>query len=689
MEYWVPNSQMIAGRVQIKNSRLSARQLGFEWGAMLSTTSGNRMAPQEIEAVTVLSGDSEGIAPILFMTGGPKFSSGPFPALAMDLDLPAGGERQFTWVLSAFDTHEESFEAARKLVAGQWEKEIARLEVLNAGLIEIETGEPNWDTAFALAQNCVYGLLVGPTDQLPHLSFVTSRQPDHGFSPNGDGSDHAHGWSGQNPLDTNFLVDLILPSFPKLAHELLDNFLSIQKPIGTIDWKPGLAGQRSGVMTTPILSNLAWKIYQVSEDQNYLRSIFPNLLKAMQAWFDQDQDRDGDGIPEWTHLMQSGLDEHPTFSQWQEWSQGADITQSESPALCAFLYNEIQILLEMARLLEYTGPVPSLQSLADNLASAVDASWDEATSMYQVWDRETHHSPSQELLAKHYGEGEIILQRKFDKPVRIVVSITGIDTTPRHINLFIHGSGASGQNWVERISDDQFPWRMRKSSVTSKRAYAELEYIEIRNVGHNDLTRVEVVDFTQQDYSLFMPLFAKMTAQERADKIIQDNLLNPDRFLRPFGVPLCPAQTTDPGHSPLESTSALWTSLICKGLLNYGYRAEAAELVTRVMMAVTNNLVSHKSFANSYNVETGSGVGERNALQGLAPLATFLETLGVRLISPSKVALEGTNPFPWPVTIKFRGLKIFRETNKTRVTFPGGQTAVVKSPDPQIVELDK
>nr|MBC8496696.1 hypothetical protein [Chloroflexota bacterium] len=140
---------------------------------------------------------------------------------------------------------------------------------------------------------------------------------------------------------------------------------------------------------------------------------------------------------------------------------------------------------------------------------------------------------------------------------------------------------------------------------------------------------------------------------------------------------------------PCANTSILWSSLLGKGLVNYGYRRETAELVNRLMTAIISNLKKHHAFAQSYNVETGAGVGERNALQGLAPLSLFLETLGVRLIFPSKVALEGHNPFPWPVTIKYRGLTILREDKKTRVTFPGGQTAVVENPDPHIVELDK
>ena len=129
--------------------------------------------------------------------------------------------------------------------------------------------------------------------------------------------------------------------------------------------------------------------------------------------------------------------------------------------------------------------------------------------------------------------------------------------------------------------------------------------------------------------------------------------------------------------------------MIGEGLLKYGYREDAADLVTRLMNAVISNLKTHSSFFNYYHQDSGVGMGERNSLGGLAPLGLFLETLGVRVISANKVYLIGKNPFPWPVTVRYRGLIINRETQRTKITFPGGQTAVVKSEEPRLVTLEE
>ena len=690
LEYWVPESHAVAGRVKIKNSRLAERHLRFEWTALLSPIGeGERMAPKEIEAVTVLAGQTGGLAPLVFMTGGAQASPGPFPALAIELELLAGSERSFTWTAAALEDHQASFEKAREIAARPWDEEITRLEIQNEGLIDVETGNPSWDAAFALAQKNAFGLLVGPTEALPQRSFVLSRNPDQGYSARGDGSDYTHTWCGQPALEANFLVDFLLPSNPELAKGLLENFLTTQQANGFVDWKPGLGGQRSGLMATPILAHIAWKIYQINEDKGFLEQIYPKLLSAVQHWFTEEQDRDGDGLPEWARLMQAGLDNHPTFSQWESWSQGAEISQSESPALCALLFNEIETLLKMARILERTEPKPALQALADNLRSALDAAWDEQTSMYPYWDRASHFSPAGKVLGYRQGPGEIYLQHAFEQPARLVLSIRGAKESPRQATVFLHGANKAGKDRIERIDETQFQWRMQKSYVTSQWVYTSLEYVEIQNIKPDDYVQVEVIDFACQDYSLFLPLWAQIPSQERGDALIRNALLNPERFWQRYGIPLCPPPDEAQEESPCPLASILWACLIGKGMIDYGYRQEAGELVTRMMEAITPQLSKHQAFARSYHTETGRGSGERNALQGLAPLPLFLNALGVKVISATKIALEGENPFDQTVTIRYRGTEIIREKTKTKVIFPDGQKMIVKGSKPYLVELDR
>jgi hypothetical protein len=65
----------------------------------------------------------------------------------------------------------------------------------------------------------------------------------------------------------------------------------------------------------------------------------------------------------------------------------------------------------------------------------------------------------------------------------------------------------------------------------------------------------------------------------------------------------------------------------------------------------------------------------------------FLQVLGVQILSPRRVRLEGENPFPWEVTICFRGLKVVRGLRKTEVTFANGRSVTVTDTSPCIVEM--
>jgi hypothetical protein len=690
-EYWVPESKGVAGRLQITNKGDRARQIRLDWVAQLISTSGQRMATEEVQAAPVLAGVTEGLSPLVFLTGSHQAGRGAYPALSVDLNLSPGEAHQVTWSHAALGSIEESFALARNITARSWEAEITRLELMNAGQIEIHTGNPDWDTAFALSQKLAYESLMGPTPHLPSPSFVLTRLPDQGFSLRGDGSDYNHLWNGQTALDAYYLAGMILPSAPEIAKGLLRNFLAAQNEDGSVDWKPGLAGQRSRLLATPLLASLAWRIYQFTEDRSFLEESFSGLLQSMQAWFNPLQDRDEDGIPEWSHPMQAGLEDHPVFSRWQPGSLSVDISAAESPALCALLYHECQSLIQIAAVLERDEPVAGLQQIAGRLRGAMQAAWSEEQAGYLYWDRDTHYSTRGEKLGERLGDGAVPIQRSFEHPVRLLIRIETNGEITRHPEIFIKGEGASGQPRVERIPKEQFRWYMGHGSLTGDRVYSYLEQIDVQGLEDVDQVTVYSVDYRAQSLTLLLPFWAGIPDAEQADLLVRQSITSEQAYWQPFGLPACPYSMPDPSQSSpaCESAQLPWCSLIGEGLLIYGYQAEAAELTSRLMAAVIQSLKQDHAFRRYYHTQTGCGSGEWNALSGLAPLGLFMETLGVRLISHQKVALKGFNPFPWPVTVKFRGITILCRKENSMVIFPDGQTVSIDDPAPCIISLEK
>jgi hypothetical protein len=694
-EYWVPDSHTIAGRFTLTNRAHKARSLLLEICGQLSPLEGQSFAPFSIHSVNILAGHTANLAPVIFLTGGPQPGPGTYPSLVIDMLLAAGSSRSLTWVHAALPKRSDSFELARRTAARSWEAEQARIQLVNTSqIIEIQTGDPDWDAALALSQKTAFSLFFNPGQNLPHPSFVIARHPDQGFSPRQDGSDYSPLWSGQSPLEAGYMAGL-LPGAPELAAGLVRNFLAVQSNDGAVDWKPGLAGQHGRWLAAPLLASLAWRIYQHTLDDSFLREIQPGLNAFVQCWFTGQHDRDLDGFPEWDHPMQSGLDDNPAFTVWQAGGQGAKISTVENPALSAMLCHEIRSLAHIAEVLGQSQESERLERRSEELRLLTEQCWDATAVLYHNRDYISHRRPTGKILARQRGEGKLAAGQSFQQSVRLLIRIKFKDEATRRPVIVLHGlDGETPRS--ERLERMDFKWGAGLAVATSGQLYTRLDEVEISGVERGDQVSVHVMDFSNEDISLFLPLWAGIPSLPRAQALVSRTLLASGRFGRPFGIPTCPAATLaarhkkpDPGmDSTCQAVHLPWNALLGEALLAYGMREEAAQLTARLMSAVIQNLKKQHAFQATYHSETGAGSGVRNPLQGLAPLGLFLDTLGVTLQSSKQVTLTGKNPFPWPVTVKYRGLSVTRQAEQTVIVFPDGQTLTLHDPTDAVVSAD-
>jgi len=683
-EYRVPDGHCATGRFTISNQTGEPLTLLVELCAQLVPLEGQPMAAALMQSVNVLAGTSAGLCPVLFLTGGPTTSAGAYPALVLDLVLAAGGVRSLTWALAALAAPEDSFEHARRSAARPWEAEIARLEMTHASQsVEVETGDPGWDAAFALSQKTAFQCLFTTGRSLPQPSFVLARQPDHGYSPGGDGSDAGPLWDGQPALESLYLASL-LPGAPELIPGLVRNFLATQAEDGEIDNKPGMAGQRGHHLCAPLLASLACEHASRPGGRKFLREVYPKLRRFLQAWLDPRHDRDGDGFPEWDHPLQTGLEQHPLFPAWGDIPPGGDIRCVESPGLGALLVRDLGALSRMAGELKLPGEQAELQRLAARLAGQVEACWDEPAAIHRLRDRDTHLSPPGKKLAAGGGSGSLAVARAFRHPTRLVVQIDLKGLRGRHPLMLLRGELEGGAD-EERLEQEDFHWNGTHASATTRGTFQRLDSLEVDGLEKQDRIRVLVMDFTCEDISLCLPLWAGIPSPERAADLVKRTILHLERFGAPFGMP-CAAGAPVP--EACQAVHLPWNALIGEGMLAYGMRAEAADLTTRLMQAVTASLRGQRAFYQSYHAASGAGMGERNALAGLAPLGLFLKTLGVEFMGARRVRLSGKNPFPWSVTVKYRGLTVRRHAESTLVVFPDSQTITLDDPTDAVVSLE-
>ncbi|MDX1600862.1 MAG: hypothetical protein R3191_05050, partial [Anaerolineales bacterium] len=414
-EYWVPDSQSLLGRFTMLNDGEGPGELQLRLHADLQPEQGgSRMSPQHLSGVSLLSGETGDLCPILFVSGGALAETAAKPALAVRRVLPAGDPQRVFWAHVGLGDPEAALTRAREYAGVNWEAEIARVERTNDGWIEIESGDSERDAVFAASQQTALRCMMGSSHLLPQPSFVLSRTPDDGYSARGDGRDHEDDWSGQDVWAAYQLSRVLLHVEPQRIKGWLRNYLYVQEASGEIDSKPGLAGQRAGTLCPPLLATLAQKTIRSSGDDEFAREVFDPLLDFVQSWFSSRHDRDGDGAPEWDHPLHSGYPESPTFVSWGEWGQGLDIRFSESPDLLAYLLQECKVLIEIGQSIGRGEAVAELETRATGLRQALRRSWDDGDGTFRHLDRELHVASEGKRLGGGRGECRVEVEGSYD-----------------------------------------------------------------------------------------------------------------------------------------------------------------------------------------------------------------------------------------------------------------------------------
>lgn len=684
-EFWVPNSQVLAGRITFTNPSVLRETFQFEWIGLLSHLGdGQGMAVTEIGIQQILEGKTGDLYPVCVMTGGPRPGSGPFAGLAYDIDLKPGDSRQLSWALAALDSPQASLELARLTTARQWDAEIARIELLDESQsLHIATGNPDWDAALALSQRAANTLFFPASQHLPHQSFVLARQADQGYSMRGDGMDYNHLWNGQTVLDAWYLSSVTGPGQADRIAGVVENFIASQNENGCIDWKPGLAGQCAGRLAQPMLADLAWSIYNELEDDSWLEKIFPALMGFTRCWFLPSADRDQDGFPEWEHPFQIGLDDAPFFHPWAEGAQGVDPETVESPSLAAMLYRECAALTKMAGLLGRDQEAAWLKDRQQVLQAELESNWSAERSSYSYRDADIQDSPQGEKLLEITTTGTFPVRQKFVSPRRLLLRFSPHDEMTRQSKIYLYGDTLNGPV-TEEVNPRNIHWLHGAGRYTTHNHFTQLIEVVAREILSGDCCEISTIDFTSEDISLLLPLWAGIPDAQRAESMVKGPLLS--RYLQPHGLSVCPPDRC-PSGSNANGVSMRWNQLICEGLLHYGYRKEAAQITSILLDTVSAGLKGNQSFWSSYNSLTGQGLGERNALNGLAPVGLFLQVLGLRKITPNRVIVDGLNPFLRPVTVQYRGVKVDFLPDQTLVTFAGGQKVIVQEEGLQDISL--
>jgi hypothetical protein len=595
------------------------------------------------------------------------------PKIGIDLALASGEEATVRWVHAGLDKAETSLERAQWWLAQDWQ--------IAVSMPEVKTGDDDLDKSVALSYHQLIQSFIGPGSRLPGHSFVASRNPAHGYSRAGDGSDYGRGWNGQTP-HLAYLAGLgIAPVAPELAKDIVRNYLAVQSQDGWIDFAPGMGGQRQDMLCPPLLARLAWGIYEYTEDRDFLREVMPGLLDFFNRWCELDLDADGDVLPEWQNERQTGYVFWPTFGTGQPWAQNTHIGHVETPDLGAYLISEALSLQKMAAVLDDPGAY-ELQNRAREFMTILDRLWFENRFAYR--DRDTDMiTIGVAVVENGRGDEDHLPALKLETPSRLLVRISGgMGKAPR-AKLTLEGFGVDGQPLTETVNLSDFTWSYGHGVYTSDYVYSQIDRVRCEGLIRVYHVTVRSVDLTRLDVNALLPLWTGDLPAEKA-KALVTLAGDESRFLRPTGLSIVSAKDPDFDPSSANGGGGVWgyfTTLVGEGLIDAGAGTLAAEVARRLLRAQASVVDEQQHFTEFYHTETQSGLGERGHLAGIVPLHLLMRLFGIRIVNSRTVWTGG--PLHWgrDVSVTQYGVQIWRSTNGTTIRFPSGHEVQLEADD--------
>jgi hypothetical protein len=697
-DYWICDSHTIAGRYTFENQQIQPLSFGFEWACLLAALgTGESMAiipaqsPSRKYPTYVLQGRTGKLAPVCCTSGKNMPGICPFPSLRQEINLMVGEQKEVKWVLSTKETIDHSHQHACGILEYNWDAEFAKIQIQNqADQLEILTGDADWDACLAQSQKTALGLIYPGNSRINNRSFVLNREPDQGYSIRGDGTDYNLQWSGQTPLDTYYLFT-ILPNYdPLFFQKLLENFLDKQSPDGFIALREGLGGQKSRSLAQPLLATIARRISEIHPDPIWLSEIYPKLKAFLDLWLSVKHDRDGDGYPEWDNPSQSGFPESPLYQPWSSANASIDINCIEAPSLIAMLYVECQSMIRIAEVIGKNEDIAIYRQIQDKLKSHLVASWSSKAQAYRYRDYQSHFTGSGKVIREIHGNGHQSFNRTFSnpkglQPQRLIIQLKFSNEHARPIKIQIRGK-LNETEIIEEVNAREICSSNGMARYTSKQLYTHLSLVHIDPLFSDDTGWISTSNFTIDDLSLYLPLWAKMCSVDKAEKMIKKSLLR--NFLKTFGMASFPYHHPSKENRQKEQINLIWNTLIGEGLLNYGYFNEAADLTQRLMTAIIRNMKRYNQFHDSFHPTTAEAFGSRNSLSGLAPVSLILRTAGIKKLGENFIQLDGNNPYPWPIIVKYKGKTITKSSNETTIRLANGESITVLGPGPHHIELD-
>ncbi len=655
--YWAPDSEVICGESWINNPTDSQRFITLDLVCLLqSQGAGNQIILEKIKGRPVLTGSLGDQHLVLFLAGNPRVTEDPFPTLQNEISLSPHSEEKVQWICAKSDTKNNAQELLESVLQLDWSGEISRRKVAHQSQVEITTGDPDWDLILALSQ------------KQAQLIYHQINTRENLKTPHG---------AELTPIQALMLLQSLEKQTPKKIINILD--LIFKESI-----EPELEGRDpdQGLLSPILAGELLWQIHQMGFASEIWSSYLPTAAGWMENWFSPNLDKDGDGIPELTHPWILGLAGSNTAVVLRSASSFLPYPYLESPGLGALLYNDLCKIDDLAEVAGFIYDFNFLEK-RETILSFLQKSWNPEKGEYQNRDSRSHAAVNGFNIIDELQSGLNILRVDFPQPARIGIihHRSTADRLPEDYRVICHGLDWHGNYRIEELSSVNFIWGEKFDLGISESIYSKLDYCILKGEGQKGKFSLVVPSTANKDITQALPFWAGIVPDDQTRDFIENLLLDPNRYWSPYGFCTSP----DIGETSIQ---LFWNLLLGQSLQEHGRSEQAAELIGRWMAVIIPAFKRSGCSFPGYRVNTGEGIGLKDSLESLFPVRFFLQVLGVNFFQDGRLTIAGKNPFPWPVTLKYKGLKIIRESGQTTIIRSGKETLILTDTDLFQLDLD-
>ena len=226
--------------------------------------------------------------------------------------------------------------------------------------------------SFASALECSRKWLANALDRFSFDSVAKRRRPQYVMSayqilsntksPRGQIGRHAV-FPSRGTYCAHYLWDACFTNLgvaqfnERLAEDFVVALCESQEPDGKIPRFVCATWNRPGESQPPLIAWSAWTLYERFGNKELIRSCYEPLCRMVEWWFSK-RDRDGDGVAEYEHALESGWDNSPRFDKGR--IAGVDLN--------AYLNREMRILAKMAPVIGREHEAPDWDNRADEHA---------------------------------------------------------------------------------------------------------------------------------------------------------------------------------------------------------------------------------------------------------------------------------------------------------------------------------